>query len=433
MLTAPESPERHYWPELLPSGRAVLFTIGSAGYITGETSQIAVLDLDTQEQRVLIDRGTHPRYTSGHLVYSFDDTLRAVRFDADRLEVLSEPIPVLEGLTVIASGGVNVDLSVDGSLVYQQGGTVAEARTLVWVDREGNEELVPAEPRPYAAVALSPDGGRVVVQVDDPDNADLVIYDLARDTPTRFTFAQELDQYPLWTPDGERVVFASTRNEGLYNMYWKNADGTGQVERLTTSENLQAPSAVSPDGMTLLFAEIRPDTNADIGALSLEGDPTVDWLLETDVVEAATDISPDGRWIATASNESGQTEVYVRPFPNVRDGRWQVSRDGGVAPRWGPDSRELFFQTSDGPGAPVTMMVAENETEPTFTPGIPRSLFAGPYRFGVYPSPWPFAVSTDGQRFLMIKESASGGQAAQPAIILVQHWIEELKSLFPGN
>ena len=331
------------------------------------------------------------------------------------------------------SGGANVDLSVDGSLVYQQGGTVADARTLVWVDRQGNEEPVAAEPRPYAGVALSPDGGRVVVQVNDPDNADLFIYDLARDTPTRFTFSPGVDQYPIWTPDGERVVFASTR-DGIYNLYWKAADGTGPVERVTTSENAQAPVTVSPDGATVLFAEIRPNTNADIGALSLNGDVAVDWLLEGDAVEGATHISPDGRWMATASNESGQQEVYVRPFPNVNDGRWQISRNGGVSPRWGPDSRELFFQTSEGPGAPVTIMVTENGTEPTFSPGIPRALFQGSYRFGGYPNPWPFAVSPDGQRFLMIKEPVTSGSPEQEApIILVQNWIEELKDLFPAS
>ena len=433
VLTTPESPERHYWPEVLPSGRAVLFTIGNVGNLTGETSQIAVLNLDTQEQRVLIQGGTHSHYVSGHLVYSFNDTLRAVRFDADRLEVLSEPIPVLEEIAAMASGGANVDLGADGSLVYQQGGTAADARTLVWVDRQGDEELVEAEPRPYAGIALSPDGGQAVLQVDDPDNQDLVIYDLARDTPTRFTFADEPDRYPIWTPDGERVIFASGR-DGLFNLYWKAADGTGQVERLTTSDNLQGPVAVSPDGVSVLFEEIRPGTNADIGLLALDGDPSVDWLLEGDAREGATHVSPDGRWMATASNESGQPEIYVRPFPNVGDGRWQISRNGGVSPRWGPDSRELFFQTSEGPGSPVPMMLAENDTEPTFSPGIPRPLFDGPYRFGVYPNPWPFAVSPDGERFLMIKQPVTSGSPEQSApIILVQHWIEELRGLFPTS
>ncbi len=380
MLTEPEFPERHYWPEFLPSGRAVLFTVGASANVVGETSQIAVLDLDTGEQRVLIEGGTHPRYVSGYLVYAFNDTLRAVRFDADRLEVLSEPIPVLEGLTTTISGGVNVDVSDNGSLVYQEGGLQAGANTLVWVDRDGNEELVDAEPQPYRGIALSPDGGRAVLQVNDQDNVDLVSYDLTRDTPTRFTFDPALDQFPLWTQDGRHVVFASTR-DGTFNLYRKAADGTGQVERLTTSDNAQAPIAVSPDGRTLLFAELRAQTGIDIGTLSLDGDDqAVTWLLEDETDQAHTHVSPDGRWIAHTSDESGRREVYVRPFPNVNDGRWQISRDGGFAPRWGPDSRELFFQSSDGPGTPVRLMVVENDTEPAFRPGVPRPLFEGPYQ-----------------------------------------------------
>ena len=306
----------------------------------------------------------------------------------------------------------------------------AVQRTLVWVDREGNEEPVAAEPRPYTGIALSPDGGRAVLQVDDPDNADLVIYDVARDTPTRFTFDPATDGYPIWTPDGERVVFVSTR-DGSGNLYWKAADGTGQVERLTTSVNTQAPGAVSPDGTTLLVVEVRPETGADIGAFSLEGDHAIDWLLESDAWEAYPVISPDGRWMLYTSDESGQLEIYVRPFPNMDDGRWQISRDGGVAPRWGPDSREVFFQTGAGTGSLATMMVAINDTEPTFTPGIPRALFEGPYRLGLLPRPWPYDVFPDGQRFLMLKEVVDADTGDERAVFLIQNWFEELTRLVP--
>ena len=227
------------------------------------------------------------------------------------------------------------------------------------------------------------------------------------------------------------MVFASTRDGG-FNLYWKAADGTGQVERLTTSENPQAPAAVSPDGSTLLFVEIRGETGGDVGAFSLDGDQTVDWLLEGDATEGYADISPDGRWIVYISNESGQPEVYVRPFPNVDDGRWQISRDGGVAPRWGPDSREVFFQTSEGLGSQVTLMVAVNDTEPTFAPGIPRPLFEGPYRYGFRGRSLPFDVFPDGQRFLIIKEHP-GTEALpdQPPISIVLNWFQELTERVP--
>ena len=345
------------------------------------------------------------------------------------LDVRGNPAPVVEGVDADSAGFASYAVGTDGLAYIPTSGNLAAQRSLVWVDREGNEEPM-AEPRPYTGVALSPDGGRVALQVNDPENIDLVIYDVARDTPTRFTFDPGADQMPMWTPDGERVVFTSTR-DGIFNLYWKAADGTGQVERLTTSDNIQAPTAVSPDGMTLLFAEIRPQTGLDIGALSVDGDHAVNWLLENEAFEGHTDVSPDGRWIAYASNESGQFEVYVRPFPNVDEGRWQISRAGGVAPRWGPDSREVFFQTGEGPGSPVTLMVAANDTEPTFNPGIPRPLFEGPYRLGVGTNPWPYAVSPDGQRFLMIKEPADAGEAAGADIVPVQNWHEELTRLVP--
>ena len=268
----------------------------------------------------------------------------------------------------------------------------------------------------------------------DATNIDLVIYDLARDTPTQFTFAPEADQFPVWTPDEKRIVFQSIRDGGASNLYWRAADGTGQVERLTTSDNYQVPFGVSPDGLTLLFVEVRPETgSSDIGALSLEGERAVTWLVEGAANEGYPDISPDGRWVVYSSTESGQYEVFVRPFPNVDDGRWQISQDGGVSPLWGPDSREVFFQTADGPGSPVTLMVAENDTEPTFAAGIPRQLFEGPYRTSAPPWPRRFGVSPDGQRFLMIKEAEAVSPSEQSSIIAVFNWAEELKTLFPDN
>ena len=160
MLTTPEAPERHYWPEFLPNGQAVLFTIGSSANVTGATSQIAILDLETREQRVLIEGGTHPRYASGHLIYSFDDTLRAVRFDLDRLEVLSDPIPVLEGLTTASTGGTNVDLSDDGALVYQKGGWEAtHARLSGSTVRETKRRCLPRR-APTTPCSSPPTGGQ---------------------------------------------------------------------------------------------------------------------------------------------------------------------------------------------------------------------------------------------------------------------------------
>ena len=336
-------------------------------------------------------------------------------------------MPVVEGVLTKPSGAASFDLARDGSLVYVSGAAATRTRTLVWVDRDGREEPVAADPRPYTSVRLSPDGRRLVTTVSDQANVDLVIYDLARDSPTRFTFDPAADRSPVWTPNGERVVFASER-EGMLNLFSKAADGTGEVERLTTSSNVQAPDSFSPDGRTLVFVENR-DT-LDVGSLSMDGDQTVEWLLETEFTEAYPAVSPDGKWMAYMSLESGQPDVFVRPFPNVDDGRWQVSTNGGGAPVWGPDGQEIFYQR--GPGDTTTMMVVAVETEPTFSPGTPSLVFEGPYRTFGPGRPRTFDISPDGQQFLMIKEAiGSDATSDQQLTILVQSFDQELTRLFP--
>ena len=435
MLTEPEAPERHYWPEVLPNGRGVLFTI-EQGQV--DTRQLAVLDIATGDQRVLPLNGSHPRYlSSGHVVYSSSgDTLWAVGFDADQLNVVGDPIPVLEGVFRGGPGGANVAVSADGSLVYQVGAAAVGARrTLVWVDRQGTEEAVAAEPRPYEGVALSPDGLRVATEVRDPNNSDIIIYDLARETPTRFTLAPGRDFDPIWTPDGARLLWSGFR-DGSANVFWKSADGTGEVEQLTSHADGQGASSITPDGKTLLFWQGR-GIGFDVGIMSLDDPQTTDWLFENPFRFAHSQISPDGRWVAYTSDEEGQDEVYVRPFPNVEDGREKVSQDGGFVPRWGPNSDELFYQAYQGTDREsgwVTMMMAPINTEPRLRPGTPVALFSGPYRAGeaLLGVPRPYDVSDDGQRFLIIKE-ATGAEAAPNDIVLVQHFDEELTRLFPDQ
>ena len=232
---------------------------------------------------------------------------------------------------------------------------------------------------------------------------------------------------PLWTPDGARVVFSSDRN-GPMNLFWKAADGTGQAGPLTTSQNTHAPSSWSADRQSLVFMEVPAvGGNADIGLLSLDDSNQPELLLQSDFAEFYPNVSPDGRWIAFSSDESGQNEVYVRPFPNVDDGRWQVSRDGGLSPVWGPDGQELFYRH----GTSLDMMIVAVETEPTFSPGNPEVLFAAPYRAGAFGRARPFDLSPDGERFLMIKEAAPDETDVEPHIVVVENWLEELKARVP--
>jgi serine/threonine-protein kinase len=410
-------------PQALPGGEWVLFSVVPGG-------QVAIESLRTGERDVLVENAEGATYVpTGHLVFVRDGTLLAQPFDVERRIVA--PGPVSLGEAVRTGTTPQFTLSDSGSLAYLTGGEEAAAtRSLVWVDREGREEVIPAEPRDYASVQLSPDGQRVVTSIAEGGNPDLMVYDLARETPSLFTFDPGNDGFPIWTLDGARIVWSSNRTTGArFDVVWKAADGTGQVDHLTTGANPQSPYSWSADGRTLVMIEQRSETGIDIGLLSLDSEETIDWVVDGPGDEGWPDVSPDGRWMAYTSTESGQTEVFVTPFPNVADGRWKVSQDGGLIPQWGPDSRELFFQTGDG-----TIMVAVNETVSAFT-GTPVPLFDRPYWFpgGPY-SQRSFDISPDGQRLLVIREGAGNNvQVEPPEIKIVLNWFEELTERVPTN
>ena len=330
-LTALEEGEvAHVFPQILPGGEAVLFTAQVGG--SWGDAKIVLQLLGTGERKVLINGGTDARYVpTGHLVYSREGTLLAVPFDLSSLEVTGSPVSILELVSQVGAGAPQFSFSDSGSLVYVRGAVGDGGRILVWVDREGHEvPLTAASNRQFFGPKLSPDARRVAVTFRESGNFDSWIHDLARKTMTRLTFDAASDFFSLWTPDGQRVVFSSTRDGGFENLYWRAADGTGQAERLTKSPNKQTPYSFSPDGKQLAFTERDPETGRDLYVLSMEGEFTSEPLLQTPFHERAPAISPDGRWMAYSSNESGPYQVYVRPFPNVEDGKWQVSTGGGV-------------------------------------------------------------------------------------------------------
>ena len=275
----------------------------------------------------------------------------------------------MEGVAIGNTVYAQFAVAGNGSLAYVPGGAdVGEARTLVWVDLDGREDALNAPTAPYESPRLSPDGRHVPVDVRDPENADVTLHDLQRETPTRLTFDPGFDGYPLWSPDGQRVLFSSGREGGGSNVDSKVADGTGEVEEVTTSDSVQFQMSWSADGQSFVVMDVAGG-QVDLDVVSLGTENDIEGLIETEFFEVYGDISPDGRWIAYASKESGQTEVYVRPFPDVEDGRWQISRDGGSEPVWALDGRELFFRG----GNRSNMMVVAVDTESTFSPGNPRS------------------------------------------------------------
>ena len=427
-LTTADEGVNHGWPHILPGGSAVLFTILTGGAI--EQAQIAVLNLETGDQRVLLSGGSAPRYAlTGHLVYGVGGTLRAVPFDLDRLEVTDpNPIPVLEDVVTKTNGAANFDLARDGSLVYLSGDAGAGlTNTLVWVDREGREEPLDLPANPYIWPRVSPEGTRLAVSILE-QNQNVWVSEIARGDLTPLTIAPEIDSAPMWTLDGQKVVFASGREGGQPGLFSKRADGTGPVENLMMGEStgFLIPYSWSPDGRTLAFSYVGLDTLADIGVLTLEGDREWHPLLQTASNELHPAISPNGSWIAYTSSVSGQGEIYVERFPDLGDRR-TISTGGGRTPHWSPAGDELFYRRLDG-----AMMVVPIDTRQGFAPGTPEVVFGGAsYRVFGPPFFMNYDLSPNGDRFLMIKTGATSDTAESTQAILVQNWFEELTRLVP--
>ena len=357
-------------------------------------------------------------------MYAAAGTLRAVGFDPTRLSVIGNPVPVLDHVLTKPVGLADFSVSQTGSLVYASGELQAAGVRLAWVDRQGHEESIAAPARAYVQPRVSPDGQRVALDTRD-QQLDIWLWDFRRAILTNLTTHPSQDFYPVWSPDGQRIAFASQR-AGTFNLFWQPADGTGAAERLTTSSNVQYPYAFTPDGKSLLLRETDPKTASDVSIVSLDGDRRVRPLLHTPFSESNAELSADGRWIAYQSNESGQDEIHVRPFPGVDAGHWQVSTEGGSRPAWARNGRELFYV--DGRGRLIGVPV---QPGPTFTTANSSVVLESAGLGGITPGRH-YDVSLDGRRFLVIRPPRPT-ETRTPAteLNIVLNWGEELKRLAP--
>jgi Tol biopolymer transport system component len=415
-LTTSDRQDVHRWPQILPGGKGILLTISKMG--SPDDGRIAVLRLDTRELRIVVEGGSDGRYIpTGHLVYARSGGLVAVPFDVERLQVTGRQVPIMEGVMTNSLGAAHFTFSSTGSLIYVPGGLMTSPKAVLWVDRKGGvTEVTRTDAHAYWP-RVSPDGRRIAISTVEGSNVDVWVNEPARNGVTRLTFAPGLDAFPVWTHDGRRLIFTSTRS-GALNLYWRAADGSGAEERLTDSPNSQLPSDVSPDGKWLAFYEHSSATGADIWVLPLEGERRPKAFLQTSAWEGEARFSPDGRWLAYVSLDTGRAEVWVQAFPDgASKGKWLVSSGGGREPVWSPNGQELFYRNGD------RVMAVEVTTGTSFVAGKPRVLFEGQY-FGS-PGFLNFDVAPDGQRFLMLKEPAS--ERALAHFNLVVNWFEELK------
>jgi Tol biopolymer transport system component len=439
-IIAVDKGQRAHRPQLLPDGRTVLFTLATTA--NWDEAQIVIQSLDDGTRKTLVTGGTDARYIpTGHLVYALRNTLLAVPFDASSDRVSGGPVPLIEG--IMRQGAANpyaaFAVSPAATVVYlPEAGATAVQKTLVWVDRRGREEAIPLQPRQYVHPRLSPDGTRVAIEFqDEKQNTDIWVGDLANGGVTRVTTDLAADTEPVWTPDGQRLIFTS-RQTGEIALFRQAANGTGTAEQLAgLNRQNRALPALSPDGKHVLLRDSDLGSSF-VGILDLavgNGGQTrvagLRPLVKTPFEEYNAEVSPNGRWLAYQSNKSGTYEVYVQPFPEVEKGIWPVSTGGGSEPLWARDGSELFYRAPNG-----AMMRVAIAPGPTWKASAATQLFAGSFfassadlRSGFSRT---YDVSPDGQRFLMLKNADSPAQASvAPRIVIVQNWFEELTSKVP--
>jgi serine/threonine protein kinase/Tol biopolymer transport system component len=405
----------HLFPTLLPDGRHFL-------YLSEPSSTIWLASLDSHETKRLMRADSQALYAPpGYLLFVRHQTLFAQPFDAQHQILTSEPVPLAQGVMTEQIYGADFTVSANGVLAYRTG-TIHARTQLNWVDRMGNRREAVGPPGRYANIELSPDGTRVLLEALNTATytKDVFVIETERGDLVRLTFGPSNATFPIWSPDGRQIMYASDAENGWWQLYRRRADGVGGEERVATTSDAMVPQSWAPDGQSVVYL-FRPSY---LGVLPLAG-AQAPRIFDSAVNENAGrldgygQVSPDGRWLAYVSNESGVWHVYVQSYPRPGAGKWQVSKGvGGITPRWRRDGRELFYYSLDGSivGVPIT------HSEP-FAFGTPVPLFKAKLLGGVVPAiPWriQYDATPDGQRFLL-NEPLEDPYANAP-IVVVTNW-----------
>jgi Tol biopolymer transport system component len=424
------------WPCCLPGDLSILVTEWSG--FSYETPNITLLSLETGERRTLTAPGTCPVYIpTGHIMFARPGALAAVPFDITQLGTTGPPFNLiedkrypLEPMFSISGNGTLVLADVAGdnsqSAQRQLGTDWQKERTLLWLNRDGNTEPLPAKPGPYTMPNLSPDGKRLALTLFREKAVENWVLEIDRGVFTRVTFERN-DHMPVWSPDGKHFAISATE-KGAPNIFVVPVDGRGEPERQTRDKDHQDPASWTPDGQTIAFVDFPSPSNGDIWLVDRGDTASVRPLIVTQYDERHAMISSDGNWMAYTSNRSEQYEIYVESFPD-RGKSFQVSLNGGTDPMWARSGDELFFWTVDRgvENAPLNvLMSAEINTEPAFSVGTPRELLRA--NWASHSSGRPnYDVSPDGQRFIIIEPDKE--LAPIRRVRVVTNWFERLRDL----
>jgi serine/threonine protein kinase len=417
---------RHLWPQLLPDDHHFLYLkVCTDPNKTGIYAGSVDSKPEEQSQRRLLATNRQAYYAPsanggvGHLIFLRDSTLMAQPFDPVKLQLSGEPAAIADGVDTFPGASYGLfSVSDTGVLVYRA--SAGSKLVTTWFDPNGKPAGMLGEPGEYANPAVSPDATRVAVAAGAAGSRDIWILDVARNSSTRFTFDPANDDNPLWSPDGKNIVFSSNR-KGESRLYIKPADGSGE-ERLLTDQPGEATSW-SKDGRFLLFTNASPKTGNDIWTLPnpglASGDAKPMPLLATQFNEQDAQVSPDGRWIAYQTNESGASDIYVRPISDEGNGggaKWLISKGLSLYPRWRSDGKEIFYATPN-----LDIMAVDIDTSKGFQAGTPRRLFTAPPPLLTV----RWSMTADAKRFLFIT-TPNGGRPAPFTVVL--NWAAGLKN-----
>ncbi|MBA3297173.1 MAG: serine/threonine-protein kinase [Acidobacteria bacterium] len=424
-LTTPDiaqGEKGHMWPSALPGGDDVLYTI-RRGASDGDDGDIAVVHVSTGERTLILKGATHAQYSStGHLLFVRGGNLMAVPFDLADRKIHGTPLPVVDNVSTHSwIGGAHYAVASDGTMIFMRGAFGDVRTSAVWMDRSGKPVATPGftqnqpgKPR------ISPDGKRALFDGRSADgDTEIYMADLVRGTAVRFSADPRDDFNPIWTADGARVIWTALPAGRMPFLVWRSADGTGATEEIVSQPDFaQFAGSVSPSGI-LAYSQTKGAGRCDIWVVPLKGERKAQPFIQGAANEYGPEFSPDGKWIAYVSQEAGSSDVYVVPYPGP-GGKLRVTSDGGVAPAWSRDGKELFYQT------PAGLMSVAVSAGPDPQLGVPRLLFGGSFvRFSREDGPREYDVAPGGDRFLMLKAEQKVA-AIPPSLNVIFNWAAEM-------